>query len=140
MANFRISSLRRSCLVGVDVSHNRTPISTQFKFRSSDKLWIMFRNAPPSPRSRYPPGPRESLNTSCSKKAVGSCHAGGPFFSTVAVRSQEVSKVSKEPELQGLRHQCLDHVRLRAVPFVLSNAQEVFHLHACLSRACCLSL
>ena len=39
-------------------------------------------------------------------------------FSSVAVRSQEVSKISKEPDVQGLRHQWLDHVLLRAVPFL----------------------
>ena len=53
-------------------------------------------------------------------------------FSSVAVRSQEVSK---EPEVQRLRHQWLDHVLLRAIPFLMSDVQEVshshLHLHAC---------
>ena len=50
-------------------------------------------------------------------------------FSSAAVRSQEVSKVSKEPEVQGLRHQWLDRVLLRAVPFLPLDVQEACHPH-----------
>ena len=54
------------------------------------------------------------------------------LFSSVAVRSEGISK---ELEVQGLRHQCLDHVFPQAVPFLLSDVQEVchphLHLHAC---------
>ena len=46
-------------------------------------------------------------------------------FSSVAVRPEEVSKVSEEAEVQRLRHQWLDHVLPRAVPFLLSDVQEV---------------
>ena len=60
----------------------------------------------------------------------------GVPFSSVAVWPEEVSKVSEELEVQGLRHQWLDHVLLDAVPFLLSDVQEVchphLHLHACL--------
>ena len=56
-------------------------------------------------------------------------------FSSVAVPPEEVSKVSEEPEVHGLRHQWLDHVLPHAVPFLL-DVHEVghphLHLHACL--------
>ena len=98
----------------------------------------MFRSASPSdflPRiGVFSARSRVSLDTSCSSTAVGSCHTG-PFYS-VAVWPEEVSKVSEEPEVQGLRHQWLGHVLLRTVPFLLSDVLEVchphLHLHACL--------
>ena len=56
-------------------------------------------------------------------------------FSSFAVWSQEVSE---EPEMQRLRHQWFDHVRLRAVPFLLLDVQEVLLSSSsspCMSRA-----
>ena len=53
---------------------------------------------------------RESPDTSCSRKAVGSFHTGGPFLYRTGA-------------------QWLDHVLLRAVPFLLSDVQEVCHPH-----------
>ena len=46
-------------------------------------------------------------------------------FSHVAARPEEVSKVSEEPEVQGLRPQWVDHVLPQAVPFLLLDTQEV---------------
>ena len=58
------------------------------------------------------------------------------LFPSVAVRLEDVSKFSEEPEVQGLRHRWLDHVLPQQVPSLMLAAQEVyhghFHIHACL--------
>ena len=67
-------------------------------------------------------------------------------FSSVAVRSQEISKVSKEPEVQGLRHQWHDHVLLRAVFLVVGRTRGfvilifIFMHVQSLSQVCWFSL
>ena len=101
----------------------------------------MFRSASPSTfcaKSRSPLLARASpLTPVVLEKQLDPAILVVPF-SSVAVRSQEVSKVSKEPEMQRLRYQWLDHVLLRAIPFLMSDVQEVshshLHLHACLEH------